>query len=267
MERIIRDSLMEHMEQNSLFTDFQHGFRKGRSCITQLIGVIYELTENLNNHNTIDAIYLDFQKACDTVPHKRLLAKLEGYGTKGSVLRWISSYLTSRQQRVILNGKESQWQTVTSGIPQRSVLGQTLFLIYINDLPDVVENVVKLFADDTKIYSVVNNEYQQLKLQEDLDSLMNCSDTWLLRFNSSKCKHLHMGREADASYSIGDTEIQRISHEKDLGVIVDQQLKFQHHISSSVKKANRKLGLIRRSFTHMDKDMFWPSIKASYDLT
>ena len=256
MERIIRDSLMEHMEQNSLFTDLQHGFRKGRSCITQLIEVIDEWTENLNNHDSIDAIYLDFQKAFDTVPHKRLLAKLERYGIKGSVLRWISSYLTNRQQRVILNGKESQWQTVTSGIPQGSVLGPTLFLIYINDLPDVVENVVKLFADDTKIYSVVNNEYQQLKLQEDLDSLMNWSDTWLLRFNSSKCKHLDMGREADTSYSIGDTEIQRISHEKDLGVIVDPQLKFQHHISSSVKKANRKLGLIRRSFTHMDKEMF-----------
>ena len=256
MERIIRDSIMEHMEQNRLFTDHQHGFRKGRSCITQLIEVIDEWTENLNSQENIDAIYLDFQKAFDTVPHRRLLAKLEGYGIKGSVLRWITSYLTNRQQRVILNGKESQWQTVTSGIPQGSVLGPTLFLIYINDLPDVVENVVKLFADDTKIYSVVNNEHQQLRLQEDLDSLMNWSDTWLLRFNSSKCKHLHMGRETDTSYNIGDTEIERISHEKDLGVIVDQQLKFQHHISLSVKKANRKLGLIRRSFTHMDKDMF-----------
>ena len=102
----------------------------------------------------------------------------------------------------------------------------------------------------------MNNEEQQCKLQDDLDNLINWSDTWLLRFNRSKCKHLHMGRETNTTYSLGHSEIEKTTHEKDLGVIVDKQLKFQQHISSSVKKANRKLGLIRRSFTHMDKDMF-----------
>ena len=256
MERIIRDSIMEHMEQNRLFTEHQHGFRKGRSCITQLIEVIDEWTEHLNNRDSIDAVYLDFQKAFDTVPHKRLLTKLEGYGIRGKLLKWIGSYLTDRQQRVILNGKESEWQAVTSGIPQGSVLGPTLFLLYINDLPDVVDSVVKLFADDAKVYSVVNNDEQQSKLQDDLDNLMNWSNTWLLRFNQSKCKHLHMGRETNTTYNLGDCEIEKTSQEKDLGVVVDKQLKFQQHIYSSVKKANRKLGLIRRSFTHMDKDMF-----------
>ena len=226
MERIIRDAIIDHMEDNRLFTDHQHGFRKRRSCITQLIEVIDEWTENLDKRENMDVVYLDFQKAFDTVPHKRLLKKLEGYGIKGNVLRWIASYLDNRQQRVILNGKESDWQAVTSGIPQGSVLGPTLFLLYINDLPDVVENVVKLFADDTKIYSIVNNETQQIALQEDLNRLMNWSETWLLHFNQSKCKHLHIGRETNARYKLGNTTVEKTSNEKDLGVIIDDQFKI-----------------------------------------
>ena len=129
MESIIRDAIIDHMEDNHLFTDHQHGFRKGRSCITQLIEVIDEWTENFDKRENMDVVYLDFQKAFHTVPHKRLLRKLEGYGIKGNVLRWIANYLDNRQQRVILNGKESDWQAVTSGIPQGSVPGPTLVSI------------------------------------------------------------------------------------------------------------------------------------------
>ena len=128
MERIVRDAIMEHMESNNLFTKHQHGFRKGHSCVTQLIEVIEEWTKELDSHNNIDAIYLDFQKAFDTVPHKRLITKLHGYGIRGKLLSWIENFLTDRKQRVILNGKESDWTDVSSGIPQESVLGPTLFI-------------------------------------------------------------------------------------------------------------------------------------------
>ena len=117
MEKFVKDSLMNHMESNQLFTNGQHGFRKGRSCITQLIEVMEDWTEHLDNHNSVDAIYLDFQKAFDTVPHHRLFTKLKGYGISGNILEWIKNFLSERKQKVVLNGSNSKWTDVTSGIP------------------------------------------------------------------------------------------------------------------------------------------------------
>jgi hypothetical protein len=172
MEKFVKDSLMNHMESNQLFTNDQHGFRKGKSCITQLIEVMEDWTEHLDNHNSVDAIYLDFQKAFDTVPHHRLITKLKGYGISGNILECIKNFLSERKQKVVLNGPNSKWTDVTSGIPQGSVLGPILFTMYINDLPDVVHNVAKLFADDTKLYATVNNTNDEIKLQGDIDRLM-----------------------------------------------------------------------------------------------
>ena len=251
LERLIRDEIMDHMESNSLFTKHQHGFRKGHSCVTQLIEVIKDWTNELDQHNNVDAIYLDFQKAFDTVPHKRLLRKLQGYGISGSLLRWLESFLVGRKQKVVLNGEESDWTNVTSGIPQGSVLGPILFLIYINDLPDVVNNIVKLFADDTKIYAKVNTKEQEENLQSDIDNLMEWSNNWQLKFNKSKCKHLHIGRNNNAIYKIGEEIIETTTEERDLGVVIDSQLKFQKHIGLQVKKANKILGLIKPNLHDM----------------
>ena len=256
LERLIRNEIMDHMESNNLFTKHQHGFRKGHSCVTQLIEVIEDWTEALDQHNSIDTIYLDFQKAFDTVPHRRLLKKLQGYGITGSLFRWLESFLIGRKQKVVLNGEESDWTNVTSGIPQGSVLGPILFLIYINDLPDVVNSIVKLFADDTKIYANVNTIENQERLQEDINNLMEWSDSWQLKFNKSKCKHLHLGRNTDTTYKIEGENIEKITEEKDLGVTIDSQLKFQKHIGIQVQKANKILGLIRRSFSYLDEEMF-----------
>ena len=256
LERIIRDCLVDHMETNNLFTTHQHGFRKGRSCVTQLIEVMEDWTNELDNHNSIDTIYLDFQKAFDTVPHQRLLRKLKGYGISGKVYKWIESFLMGRKQRVVLNGEESSWTPVTSGIPQGSVLGPILFLIYINDLPDVVKSLVKLFADDTKIYAKVNNIEEKDTLQEDIRSLNDWSNKWQLKFNKSKCKHLHLGRDTEFTYEMDGDTITTTTEEKDLGVLMDNQLKFQAHIGTQIKKANQKLGIIKRTFSYMDKEMF-----------
>ena len=255
-EKVIRNTIMDHMESNDLFSQHQHGFRKGRSCITQLIEVLDKWTEELDTRHSLDTIYLDFRKAFDTVPHLRLLNKLQAYGIRGKIYNWIKDFLTDRKQRVVLNGISSDWTTVTSGIPQGSVLGPVLFLIFINDLPEVVENYIKLFADDTKLYARVGTDYQRNSLQKDIDSVMNWSDRWQLRFNTSKCKHLHLGPETNSQYQMEGRTLERTPEEKDLGVTVDETLKFQSHISTSVKKANRKLGFIYRTFTCLDKDMF-----------
>lgn len=261
LERTIRDSIVEHMEQNKLFSIHQHGFRKGHSCVTQLIEVLDQWTEYLDHSENVDTVFLDFKKAFDTVPHQRLLLKLKGYKIEGKVIDWIESFLKDRTQRVVVNGEQSEWSNVASGIPQGSVLGPVLFLIYINDLPDTVNNIVKLFADDTKIFGKSNSEEDVISLQNDLDKLCDWSRTWQLEFNSSKCKVMHLGNQQEhAKYFMQDgqdrKEITEVCEEKDLGVLIDNKLKFSQHIHASVKKANRVLGLIKKTFSYMDKIMF-----------
>ena len=257
IETFIRDSIVQHMETNSLFTKHQYGLRKGSSCVTQLIDVIDNWTKSLDDRNDLDVIYFDFQKAFDTVPHERLLTKLHAYGIRGKVLLWIRDFLNERKQRVVLNGEESNWLDVTSGIPQGSVLGPILFLVYINDLPEVVHNAVKLFADDTKLYGKSCTDEDQRSIQEDINSLIQWSDSWLLKFNISKCKHMHLGtRNTQTVYKMDGMDIEQTTCEKDVGVYIDNELKFQRHIAESIKKANQKLGIIKRNFSHLDKDSF-----------
>ena len=176
LESIIRDSLLHHMESNNLFTDQQHGFRSCRSCTTQLLEVIEDWYESIENNDCIDCIYLDFQKAFDTVPHQRLLNKMESYGIRGNIQNWTKHFLKGRSQSVRVGKNMSEKVEVKSGIPQGSVLGPILFLIFINDLPDVVQSTVKLFADDTKLYAPIVDEVSCEKLQSDLDNLADWSD-------------------------------------------------------------------------------------------
>ena len=152
LERTVREEIVNHLSVNKLLSDSQFGFRKNRSTILQLLTVMNEWTEALDDGIQIDTVYLDFRKAFDSVPHKRLIKKLEGYGIKGILLEWFKNFLNGRQQRVVINGKTSDWTNVLSGIPQGSILGPILFIIFINDLPGVVGNVCKLFADDCKLY-------------------------------------------------------------------------------------------------------------------
>ena len=149
-EGFIRDQMYDHMINNNILSKNQYGFCKGRSCITQLLSTIHDWFQYLDRGIPVDAIYLDFRKAFDTVPHKRLLSKLWGYGVRGQVLKWVEDFLSDRYQYVSVNDKTSQKIPVTSGVPQGSVLGPVLFIYFINDLPDVIQCVSRIFADDTK---------------------------------------------------------------------------------------------------------------------
>ena len=154
MEKTIRAHIVHHMNINKLFTDKQYGFMSGRSTSLQLLAVLDKWTEALDSGSTIDCIYMDFRAAFDTVPHKRVISKLQAYGLSTQIIQWITSFLDSRVQRVDINGQTSDWTNVTSGIPQGSVLGPILFVMFINDLPDLIKSEVFLFTDDTKVFSV-----------------------------------------------------------------------------------------------------------------
>ena len=255
---------MNHLSRHNLLSDSQFGFRKYRSTISilQLLTVMEDWTDALENNLQVDTVYLDFKKAFDSVPHKRLVKKLEGYGIKGSLLLWLKNFLKQRQQRVVINGNLSKWTDVLSGILQGSILGPILFILYINDLPGVVRSVCKLFADDCKLYRNIASEADQKELQEDIERLCKWSKDWLLGFNIKKCKVVSFGNvQFEYAYGITDTHINlhvlsTEDSESDLGILFKKNLKFDEHINNTVNKVNRIIGLIKRKFTYMDKDLF-----------
>ena len=146
---------MKHLEQHNILTDSQHGFRAKRSTETQLIQTIHDISKSLDNKKTGDMAILDFTEAFDKVSHKRLIHRLNDYGITGYIATWIETFLTARTQQVVVNGATSTSTIVTSGVPQGTVLGPLLFLLYINDLPDNLSTSVRLFADDCILYTPI----------------------------------------------------------------------------------------------------------------
>ena len=170
--------------------------------------------ENVENWDTV---YLDFAKVFDSVPHERLLKKVSAYGIRGTLLSCIRDFLTERRQYVSVQGESSSWKEVISGVPQGSVLGPVLFIIYINDLPDIISSTVKIFADDTKLY---NKDSNCDIIQQDLDALFVWSTQWQLVFNVEKCKIIHFGQNnKEYQYTMHFEDIESVEEEKDLGVI------------------------------------------------
>ena len=263
LEIFFRDAIMKHLEDNKIILNDQHGFRGGKSCNTQLLEVM-ELWTNFIEHDTPwDCIYLDFAKAFDSVPHNRLLSKIKSCGIEGKVWRWIKDFLFNRQQRVAIGEEKSSWKPVTSGIPQGSVLGPILFIIFINDLPDEIESYTKLFADDTKLFRTIESIEDVDTLQTDIDKLLAWSQKWQLPFNTSKCKIIHYGKKnANHAYTMNGNPITVVQDEKDLGVTFDNSLNFKIHVRNITAKANGRVGLIKRSFMHLNKSSFLTLYKA-----
>ena len=262
MESIIRDELMHYLNENKYLSEYQHGFMSKRSCTTNLLATLDAWTEILDNGNPVDAIYLDFSKAFDCVPHMRLMEKLRSYGVCSKLFNWIKDFLVGRTQRVGVNGCYSNWADVTSGVPQGSCLGPILFVLFINDLPDVVDSLCQMYADDTKLFANASNQQLREQIQKDLDNLVEWADKWQMRFNAEKCHVLHLGfNNANQDYHMKNhnssdrTRLKATMEEKDLGVLVDNELSFTKHIATQVSKANRIVGQIRRSFSYLDKDI------------
>jgi hypothetical protein len=259
MESIIRDSVTEHLSSNNLIGKSQHGFLRGRSCVTNLLEFLEKATTVVDSGEGFDVIYLDFAKAFDKVPTERLLRKVRAHGIRGQVLDWIRDWLTGRRQRVVLNGRFSSWADVLSGVPQGSVLGPLLFVIFINDMDSAVSQVdiLRKFADDTKIGQKVMDARDRHTLQTALDRLCEWADKWGMQFNVSKCKVMHMGRlNPRLTYSMGGLDLEETEEERDIGVVVSANLKPSAQCARAANTAQAVLGQLSRAFHYRDRHIF-----------
>ena len=267
MERLVKKHIVRHLEDNDLLSPHQHGFRKMRSCQTNLLDTFEEWTGILDQGQGLDIVYLDYKKAFDTVPHKRLIIKLNAYGLKGNMLRWLQDFLHNRQQQVRVGRGQSSWALVTSGVPQGSVLGPVLFLLYVNELPRLLHSRVKMFADDMKLYRSVSSSRDVQLLQHDLDTLSQWADTWLLKFNISKCNVMHCGfQNPRAAYSIKQDgvpkSLEETDQEKDLGVIVESNLRPTTHCKKAANRGMTALRKLKGSFRTLSTRNFKPIYNA-----
>ena len=251
LERLIKDHMVDFLVKHKLLNSSQHGFLKARSCLTNMLCFLEEITKWIDVGSPVDIIYLDFQKAFDKVPHQRLLLKLKAHGIGDIITDWIEQWLTDRRQRVVVDGEVSNWKSVLSGVPQGSVLGPILFLIYINDLDDSITSNVLKFADDTKLFRKVNTDGDKQHLQNDLDRLVKWSEKWQMLFNFGKCKCLHTGHgNLDVNYKMGDTVLGTTVKEKDLGVTISADMKVSEQCGIAASNGNQILGLIRRNIPY-----------------
>ena len=250
-EKFIHRHILQHIEDK--LTSSQHGFLHGKSCFSNLLESVEEMLGLLESGSPVDILYMDFCKAFDSVPHVRLLTKLENMGINGKTLEVVRDFLSGRTLRVCVGGETSSIRLVLSGVPQGSVLGPLLFVIFINDLPDCLNSFSKLFADDLKLIVDANCTED---VYDDLKSLEKWEQLWLLKFNPDKCKVLHLDfNQNPNNLYVLNNNVLGVADEKDkdLGVIPDPKLQWTDQIRSSISKAVRMIAWITRNVISRDK--------------
>ena len=253
LEHLVCKHVRAHLEQNNILTPLQHGFRRGHSCESQLLTTIQDILKGVDNNTQVDIVILDFSKAFDVVPHRRLMSKMRHYGVNGQIHNWIRAFLSGRTQSVIVGGESSGYVPVTSGVPQGTVLGPLLFLCYINDLPASVRSQIRLFADDCLLYRQIKSLKDHAILQEDLNFLEEWAVRWQMKFNFKKCyvMKIHRARLCKGgSYTFCDSILEQVKHSPYLGVMLSEDASWGEHVDRTVKKANSTLGFLRRNLRH-----------------
>ena len=252
-ERIIRDAIVSHLENQMLLCPNQHGFRPGRSCFTQLVLHIDKIMHNLLNNEETDVIYLDYAKAFDKVDHQILLKKLHAYGIRGKLLTWLHNYLTNRHQTVVIDGQHSYPAKVISGVPQGTVLGPILFIIYLNDLQSCVKHsVISSFADDTRIKKSINRTEDTQLLQSDLDSAITWSEENNMLLHQQKFEliihtsdpknplhELPFQTEYKQYHTADGSLISPQPTVKDLGITISSDLSWSPHIKNIAEDSKK----------------------------
>jgi len=294
MESIIHEHIMAFFTTHGLISKAQHGFLKRRGCATNLLETRDILTEAIHLGFSADVIYTDFAKAFDKVPHHLLLHKLSLSGIRGGLFEWIKAWLLGRKQRVVIGKNVSEWKSVTSGVPQGSVLGPLFFLVYINDLPTAIspsrsdtgpssssENSdslearlnnchVKLYADDSKLIRVIRSQMDAVRLQNDIDAAVEWSHIWQLPFNVDKCKVMHVGKRSKLTHEYtmlcsdgSRRRLEVIKVERDLGVMVSDDLKVRAQVEAAAARANSELGRLKKAF-HSRGCFLWRTLYLTY---
>jgi Reverse transcriptase (RNA-dependent DNA polymerase)/Endonuclease-reverse transcriptase len=259
LEGLIKDAIMKHLMDENLIKDSQHGFMPGRSCTTNLTIFLETLTKAIDSGKAADVFYLDFAKAFDKVPHKRLLIKVQAKGISGKILDWLRAWLSNRTQHVSVGEEQSEESNVESGVPQGTVMGPPLFTIFIDDIDDVVKLVELLikFADDNKGVKIIENSTDRDKLQETLDNLCRWAETWAMQFNIEKCKIMHVGRSNPGyTYYMAGKELKSVDEETDVGVVIHKSLKPTKQCERAANTARAVLGLIQRNFHYRDRYVY-----------
>ena len=250
LERVVFNQLYSHV--SPVICAEQHGFIPRRSCATNLAVYLKSAWEAISDGYQTDAIYTDFSAAFQSVNHTLLVHKLkQSFNVHDNALKWFVSYLSDRRQRVVVNGQISQWKSVTSGVPEGSLLAPILFSLFINDLPSTISSPCLMYADDVKIFRKISSPSDCYELQRDLDRLTAWSASWGLTLNPSKCRSFTATlRRAPVqiTYNIGGTVLEHVDEVRDLGVLIDKKLTFTQHIDSIVRRGNRALGLLTRCF-------------------
>uniref|UniRef100_A0A493TRX7 Reverse transcriptase domain-containing protein n=1 Tax=Anas platyrhynchos platyrhynchos TaxID=8840 RepID=A0A493TRX7_ANAPP len=262
LEQFVMDAISKQLEEKKVMRSSQHGFTKGKSCLTNLVAFYDGITSWVDEGRAVDVIYLDFSKAFDTVSHDILLAKLRKCGTDEWTARWIENCLTGQAQRVVIGGAESSWRPVSSGVPQGSVLGPILFNIFIDNFDEGIVSALSKYTNDTKLGGVTDMPEGCAAILRDLDWLERWVGRKQMRFNKSKCRVLHLGRNNHMyQYTLGDDLLEGNS-QKDLGVLVDDRLTMNQQCALMAKRANGILACIKRSVASRSREAILPLYSA-----
>ena len=251
--RQAKKHLVRYLNAKDFFSPYQFGFRPRRSTELQLLYVLNNWTSCLDEGHNIDVLYIDFKKAFDLIPHSSLLSKLKSVGVGGGLLKWFGAYLT-RTQQVVVNDSKSDTTIITSGVPQGSLLGPILFLIYVNDLPQAALDAhCVMYADDTKIYQVVDNEADSVRFQSVIDEVCVWCSRWGMKLNVLKTNVMHLGKSNPClPYFALGTKLDRVDMTKDLGVTISSDLSVRKHVKNVCGIANYRIKLLKSCFTNTD---------------
>ena len=258
LEKLIRNRIIEYLENNHLLSPCQSGFRAGSSTLTQLTKAQSFIVDSINQLRCVDGIYTDLSKAFDTISHTKLIIKLQAYGIQGNMLNWIKSFLSDRYQSVSINSILSSKKPCISGSPQGSVLSPLFFLLFINDLPDcITHSQILLYADDAKLLKAINCRLYCFHLQQDLDALVHWCSTWQLALNISKCLYTRFGltNKPSFNYSISGTASLQVTSVNDLGVLFDSKLDFSAQCHKIAAKGYSRSNMILKCFYSKDRSL------------